>query len=134
MDNNESNDDYVHTLDFEIESIEPIGLIDSSIRLFETEFDDIQEVEFGILQLFVTFIVGTNPPINVIEGFIRRISRNLNVDKVVMVKKGMFIVHFLTMDSRDKFLSGHYFFDSKPLILKPWTAEMDMEKEDMKSH
>lgn len=48
-----------------------------------------------------------------------------------MTKKGVFLVRFLTMDSRDKVLSGRYFFDSKPLILKAWSAEMDMEKEDV---
>ncbi|XP_021861492.1 uncharacterized protein [Spinacia oleracea] len=33
------------------------------------------------------------------------------------------------MESRDKVLKGHYFFDSKPLIMKHWDQDVDMEKE-----
>ncbi|XP_056697530.1 uncharacterized protein [Spinacia oleracea] len=99
----------------------------------EIELDDIQEeVEFW-MSAVVCYVVGVNPPINVMEGFIRRIWKHLNVDKVIMVKRGVFIVRFLTMDSRDKVLNGHYFFDSKPLIMKPWDSDMDMDKEEVKS-
>ncbi|XP_056697428.1 uncharacterized protein [Spinacia oleracea] len=37
------------------------------------------------------------------------------------------------MDMRDNVTSGHYFFDNKPMVVKPWTVDMDMEKEDLKS-
>lgn len=50
-----------------------------------------------------------------------------------MVKKGMFIVRFKTMDSRDTVLEGHYFFDEMPVILKPWHLEMDFERETLKT-
>lgn len=36
------------------------------------------------------------------------------------------------MDYRDKVIQGHYFFDNKPLIVKPWTSDMDVEKEEIK--
>lgn len=36
------------------------------------------------------------------------------------------------MDSRISSLLHIIFFDSKPLILKPWTVHMDMEKEEVK--
>ncbi|XP_021845308.2 uncharacterized protein [Spinacia oleracea] len=35
------------------------------------------------------------------------------------------------MESRDKVLQGHYFFDSKPLIVKPWDQDLDMDKEEV---
>ena len=99
----------------------------------EIELEDIQEeVEFW-MSAVICYVVGANPPINVMEGFIRRIWKHLNVDKVIMVKRGVFIVRFLTMDSRDKVLNGHYFFDSKPLIMKPWDSDMDMDREEVKS-
>lgn len=74
------------------------------------ELDDIQdEVDFWNSSV-VCYIVGANTLLNVMEGFIRRIWRNLKVNKVVMVKKGVYLVRFLTMDSRDKVFAGHYFF------------------------
>lgn len=49
-----------------------------------------------------------------------------------MVMKGIFLVRFMAMDTRDKILTGYYFFDNKPLIMKPWDAEMDLEKEELR--
>ncbi|XP_021858773.1 uncharacterized protein [Spinacia oleracea] len=106
---------------------------DSSVFPIEIDFDDIQEEVDFWNSAVVCYVVGANPPINVMEGFIRRIWKHLNVDKVVLVKRGIYLVRFKTMDSRDKVLTGHYFFDSKPLVLKPWTVDMDMDKDDMKS-
>ncbi|XP_021857550.2 uncharacterized protein [Spinacia oleracea] len=94
------------------------------------DVDDIQEEIDFWNSVVVCYIVGVNPPM---EGFIRRIWKQLNADKVVMVRKGVFLVRFLTMDSRDKVLTGHYFFDSKPLILKPWNPYMDMDKPELQS-
>ena len=54
------------------------------------------------------------------------------MDKVVMARKGIFLVRFLAMDTRDKVLNGYYFFDNKPLIMKPWDVEMDLEKEELR--
>lgn len=45
---------------------------------------------------------------------------DLNVDKVTLVKKGIFLVRFHAMDSRYHVLNGHYFFDNKPLVVKQW--------------
>ncbi|XP_074313735.1 uncharacterized protein LOC141648928 [Silene latifolia] len=38
------------------------------------------------------------------------------------------------MEMKDKVLSsGHYLFDNKPMIFKPWTRDLEMTKEDVKS-
>lgn len=49
------------------------------------------------------------------------------------MKRGMFLVRFKATDVRDHVLSGHYFFDRKPLIIKQWNSEMDFEKDDLKT-
>lgn len=41
-----------------------------------------------------------------------------------MVKKGMFMVRFCAMDSRDQLLVGTYFFDHKPVIMRPWSQDI----------
>lgn len=58
----------------------------------------------------VCYVIGTNPPIQVMDGFIRRVWKAYNVDKVVMVKKGRFIVRYTAMVSCDKVLSRAFFF------------------------
>lgn len=30
-------------------------------------------------------------------------------------------------------LRGYYFFDKKPLVIKPWSVEVDFTKEDVKT-
>ena len=110
---------------------ESAGLADDNIMPVQIELDDIQsEIDFWNSAV-VCYVVGANPPINVMEGYVRRIWGGLKVDKVVLVKKGVYLVRFLSMESRDKVLQGHYFFDSKPLIVKPWDQDLDMDKEEV---
>lgn len=37
------------------------------------------------------------------------------------------------MDTRDKLLTGHFIFDKKPFILKAWSPDVDLKKEDLKT-
>lgn len=48
------------------------------------------------------YVIRSNHPIQVMEGFIRRIWKNSNVYKVALLKKGIYIVRFLSMDIIDK--------------------------------
>ena len=92
---------------------------------------DIQpEVDFWNSSV-VCYIVRANPPPMVMEGYIGRIWMINNVDKVALLKKGVFIVRFLTMEMRDKILAGNLnFFDNKPLIVKAWDPDLTIMKED----
>ncbi|KAL2894592.1 hypothetical protein RDABS01_010501 [Bienertia sinuspersici] len=82
----------------------------------------------------VTYVIGANPPAVVMEGFLRRIWSNLRVDKVIGIQKGLFLVRFTTMENRDKILSRERpFFDSKPMVIKPWTTDMDLTREVIKT-
>lgn len=66
----------------------------------------------------------------VMDGYIRRIWMNKGIDKVAMLKKGVFIVRFRSIEKCEEVLAGHYnFFDSKPLIVKAWDPDMDPMKE-----
>lgn len=67
------------------------------------------------------YVLGANPPQNVMDGFVRRIWGKYGVDKVSQVERGIYLVRFTTMENCSKVLNGgHQFFDSKPLIVKPW--------------
>lgn len=64
------------------------------------------------------------------EGFIRQIWKILGVDKVASISKGMFILRFTSIESREAILNGGFrFFDKKHVILKAWSPEMDLDKE-----
>lgn len=55
------------------------------------------------------------------EGFVRKTWKNMMVDKVAIVEKGIFIVRFHIMENRDKVVNGGYpFFDGKPVMIKAW--------------
>lgn len=68
------------------------------------ETDVIQEEIDFWNSAVIYYVVGSNPPIEVMEGFIRRIWKKYNVDKVALIIKGIYIVRFMSMDNRDKVL------------------------------
>ncbi|KAL2901529.1 hypothetical protein RDABS01_026611 [Bienertia sinuspersici] len=92
--------------------------------------DDVQpELDYWQSSI-VAFVLGANPPVSIMEGFVRRIWSKHGVDKVIGLQKGMFLIRFNTMEKRDIILGlERPFFDSKPLIMKPWKEDMDLSKE-----
>ncbi|KAL2901261.1 Ribosomal RNA small subunit methyltransferase C [Bienertia sinuspersici] len=82
----------------------------------------------------VAFVIGASPHVQVMEGFVRRIWKQYRVDKVMNLPKGMYLIRFNTMENRDKVLHHERpFFDSKPMILKPWSEDMDFMQDDIKA-
>ncbi|XP_062103992.1 uncharacterized protein LOC133815130 [Humulus lupulus] len=101
------------------------------MKIEEEDIED--EVSFRNSSV-VCWILGANAPIQVMEGFFRRIWRTLGVDKIGLLKHGLFIVRFTFMESRDKVLTGGYhFFDKKPLMLKAWDPNVCLQKDDIRS-
>src|SRR5687767_10789486 len=82
----------------------------------------------------VCFVVGANPPLHVIDSFVRRIWKDLDADTVGMVDKGVYMVRMKSYVSRDKaYESNGVLFDNKPFVIKPWTPEMSMDKDSLSS-
>ncbi|XP_062103231.1 uncharacterized protein LOC133814259 [Humulus lupulus] len=80
----------------------------------------------------VCYVLGANPPIHVIEGFLRRIWKQQNLDRVSLLTHGIFLVRFHSVEDRDRILKGGYqFFDKKPLIMKAWDPDVRFTKEDV---
>ncbi|XP_021836358.2 uncharacterized protein [Spinacia oleracea] len=51
-----------------------------------------------------------------------------------VVGRGIYLVRFTTMENCSKILNnGPYFFDSKPLVVKPWSADENFTKEIVKT-
>ena len=60
-------------------------------------FDDIaHEVTFW-QSAVVCFVLGPNPPLHIIDGFARRIWKDLRIDKIDMEAKGVYLIRFHSM-------------------------------------
>ncbi|XP_074314953.1 uncharacterized protein LOC141651130 [Silene latifolia] len=102
----------------------PVCICSSDVQ---GELDYWQQAVFG-------FIVGANPPWQIVEGFLKRIWSKYTVDKISFLPNGVFLARFQTEEMKQTVLnSGHYLFDNKPLILKPWSPDANLEKSEIKT-
>ncbi|XP_062103584.1 uncharacterized protein LOC133814669 [Humulus lupulus] len=90
---------------------------------------DMEEVEIEASfwkNAIVCIVLGVNPPFRVFEGFVKRVWGNLGVDKIVRMHSGFTLVNFRDEASRDLILETSVIhFDKKPVVLRPWTTDMD---------
>ncbi|XP_074267042.1 uncharacterized protein LOC141590344 [Silene latifolia] len=94
--------------------------------------DTKEEVEYWN-QAVYCFVLGANPPWNVLHGYIHRIWAKYGIDKVSFLPNGVFLVRFKTNKDKDAVLqAGYHMFDNKPLIVRSWTEESEITKEEVK--
>ncbi|XP_062075831.1 uncharacterized protein LOC133779952 [Humulus lupulus] len=90
---------------------------------------DLEEVEVEASfwrNAIVCIVLGANPPFRVFEGFVKRIWGNLGVDKIVRMHSGFTLVNLRDEATRDLILeTGVIHFDRKPVVLRPWTTDLD---------
>ncbi|XP_074305966.1 uncharacterized protein LOC141641194 [Silene latifolia] len=102
--------------------------------MLQLQNEDVEEEVEYWKQSVICFILGANPPWEIVEGFIRRIWTKFNIDKISFLPNGIFLVRFKTMEMKEKVLaSGHYLFDNKPMIVKAWEKDLEMKKGEVKS-
>uniref|UniRef100_A0A803PLV2 Reverse transcriptase domain-containing protein n=1 Tax=Cannabis sativa TaxID=3483 RepID=A0A803PLV2_CANSA len=74
----------------------------------------------------VCMVMGVNPPFSMFEEFVKRIWGYLGIEQVVRMNQGLTIVKFKDKATRDLVLeSGTVQFDKKPMIVRPWTQDLD---------
>ncbi|XP_060965179.1 uncharacterized protein LOC115720071 [Cannabis sativa] len=74
-------------------------------------------------------VMGANPPIKVFEGFARRVWGDLGIEKIARMNNGVTLVKFNDEATRDYVLeAGVVHFDNKPVIMRPWTPEVNSMK------
>ncbi|KAL9242050.1 hypothetical protein vseg_016093 [Gypsophila vaccaria] len=106
----------------------------SESDLLQIEMEDVQEEIAYWHNAVVCFILGANPPPSVIEGFIGRIWTRFNIDKLSFLPNGIFLVRFKSLEMKEQVLqAGHYLFDNKPMIVNPWSEELELHKPEVKS-
>ncbi|XP_060972433.1 uncharacterized protein LOC133038331 [Cannabis sativa] len=90
---------------------------------------DLEEVEIEASywkNAIVCIVLGANPPFKVFEGFINRVWGNLGIEKIVRMHSGFTLVNFRDEAKRDLVMeSGVIQFDRKPVVLRPWSTDLD---------
>lgn len=76
----------------------------------------------------ICYMLGSNPPQIVMEGYFQRIQGTLGIDKIGQINKGVFIVRFHNAEHRNQVVEEHT-FDRKPVVVKPWRQDMEYNKE-----
>ncbi|KAJ8445671.1 hypothetical protein Cgig2_007147 [Carnegiea gigantea] len=95
----------------------PVKLVKSNVEV------EIQYWQSAVL----CKVMGANPPFEVMKGFINRIWANFTIDRILYVRKGVFLVRFANLQDKmavEKW--GVYFFDNKPMLVKGWNPSMDI--------
>ena len=103
-------------------------------KVTQIDKEEVQaEIDYWANAVLCT-VLGANPPLEVITGYINRIWKAFELDKIIQVRKGIFLVRFHhNHEKLDVEKRGIYYFDSKPFIVKGWNPKMDLHTEAIKS-
>ncbi|XP_062080940.1 uncharacterized protein LOC133785741 [Humulus lupulus] len=101
-------------------------LIQDGHRIAQVDLEEIA-VEASIWNsAVVCMVLGANPPFTVFEGFIKRMWGKLGIERIARLNAGHTLVKFRDEATRDLVLeNGVLHFDRKPVIVRPWTTELD---------
>ncbi|XP_062114202.1 uncharacterized protein LOC133825252 [Humulus lupulus] len=93
---------------------------------------DVDEIEVEASfwkSALICVVIGANPPLAVFEGFIKRIWGKLGIECVARMNAGFIMVKFRDEATLNLVLeSGVIHFDKKPIVLRPWTTNIDSLK------
>ena len=106
----------------------------NGIKCAKVKLEDIGEEVNYCHNAVICCVPGANPPITVMDGFVRRMWKDYTINKVLLVKKGLYLIRFEDYQDTLKVIQrGFYLFDQKPFIVKPWTPEMEINTEAITS-
>ncbi|XP_020253587.1 uncharacterized protein LOC109830664 [Asparagus officinalis] len=77
----------------------------------------------------VGHVIGLNVKFKSMESYINKAWAKISIPKISLLKQGVFLFDFQSdQQMREVLESGPWFFGSRPLMLKPWSIEIEMEK------
>ena len=108
------------------------GTPSSSPNHNKISYDDIED-ELCFWETYVVcYVLGVNPPLHVIDGFVKRIWNVIDIEKIGTIAKGIFLVRLKSTESLAKaYESNGILFDKKPFIVQPWTKTISYEMETL---
>ncbi|XP_074265884.1 uncharacterized protein LOC141588336 [Silene latifolia] len=72
------------------------------------------------------------PPSSVVTGFVKRVWQSYGVDRISFLPNDIFLVRFKSKEKQLEVVrNGHLMFDSKPVIVKEWTPDVELIKHDV---
>ncbi|XP_060177930.1 uncharacterized protein LOC132607872 [Lycium barbarum] len=109
---------------FKQDYISPVTEGDQLIVGIEEEYTS-TEIEYW-KNVVVCYVLGAHPPFSVLNGYIQRQWGKLGISKIAMLKNGIVLVRFDSVEGKNEVLQGGvYHFDNKPLIVKAWNPDME---------
>ncbi|XP_074315380.1 uncharacterized protein LOC141651573 [Silene latifolia] len=104
-----------------------------STNLLQLTMEDIEpELQFWDTAV-VCYVLGGNPPWELMEGFVRKLWSAYKIDKISFLPNGVFLVRFMTKECQSLVLQqGFPMFDNKPLVVKQWPKTCSLHKERVK--
>ncbi|XP_074315477.1 uncharacterized protein LOC141651676 [Silene latifolia] len=110
--------------------MEPIMEDEELSDVLQFTSEDIKsEVDFWNTAVY-GYILGANPPWEMVEDYVYKIWDQYDVDRVSFMENGIFLVRLKTLAQKDNLLnSGPYLFENIPIILRPWSKDVDLIKE-----
>ncbi|XP_074315321.1 uncharacterized protein LOC141651512 [Silene latifolia] len=96
--------------------------------------DDVKpEIEYWSTAV-ICYVLGGNPPWNLITEHVKRIWGKYKYDKLSFLPNGVFIVRFPSLECKELVLKqGFPMFDNKPNVVKPWTEDASLHKTTIQS-
>ena len=80
-------------------------------KVVKIDKDDVEHEIMYWSNAVICSVLGANPPFEVIKGFVNRIWAAFKIDKIIQVRRGVFLVRFVNL--QDKIAvekRGLYFF------------------------
>ncbi|XP_060210447.1 uncharacterized protein LOC132637367 [Lycium barbarum] len=117
---------------FKLDYIKPGKYGESTIT--DIDLEDIESEIIYWKTTIVCYVLGAHPPFTVINGYIQRMWAKHGLNKVAMMKNGVVLVRFDTIEGKNEVLQGGiYHFDNKPFIVKAWDLEMEFTRAELYS-
>ncbi|XP_074266687.1 uncharacterized protein LOC141589967 [Silene latifolia] len=106
----------------------------SEVNILKLTPDDVKdEINYWTPSVF-GYVIGANPPWNVISGYLKRVWTGVNLDKLSFLPNGIFIARFKSVKDQQQVLKeGHLMFDNKPVIIREWTPSAELVKQEITS-
>lgn len=106
--------------------------LDKELVVSDEELDDIVDELMYWEHAVVVYVVGSNPPVSVMENFLNRIWGKYGVHQVSLMKRGLFLVRLKDKEAQDNVMNlGGTIFNSKPLIVQRWNEDEDYSTMDI---
>ncbi|VFQ58792.1 unnamed protein product [Cuscuta campestris] len=94
--------------------------------------DDVIQANGSWDSAIICCILGANPPLEVVKGFVHRISRNYEIDDVILLKEAQFIILFNKKEDKNEVIKRKYYqFDNKPMLVMEWSPGLKFEPNEL---